>query len=136
MRNWRSRSISNNDTSDQQLEAGLAQQNRTASRIPEEFEDVGDATLTNLAHEPKTDASEPAARSTLDRRATFADDYHVEDLHAATEKQEDPSALTRTRTAASKFFKWPRTGKHEDQSAQDETTHTGEKPDNNLSTLR
>ncbi|MBA7491020.1 hypothetical protein ES702_01564 [subsurface metagenome] len=126
MPRWRSRSVSNNDTSDPQLEAGLAHHHNVTSRIPEESED--DAT-TDVNQEPKTDASETAARSSMARRPTFADDYHVEDIQSATEKHEDPSPLTRTKTAASKFFKWPRGSKQEEQ---DDAAQTDEKTDHNL----
>lgn len=129
MRRWRARSISNHDTSDPQLEAGLANPNRTTSRITEESEDVADASLTSMTHEPKTDV-EHARRGTLERRATFADD-HIEDIQAADEKQEAHPTLTRTKTAAARLFKWSRSGKQEDQSAQDENTQD-EKTDNTL----
>lgn len=134
MRRWRSRSISR-DTTDPQLEAGLAHPNRTASRIPEEPEDIGDVTLTNLNHEPKNYGSDQHNETALHRRPTVADDFHVEDIQSANEKHEEPGPLTRTKTATQKFFKWSRSGKQEDQ---DEDTPVDEKyePDRQLRKIK
>lgn len=126
MPSWRRHS--HNDTSDQQTEAGLAKQHSLESRIPEESEDGGDTLPTSQTYEPKADTSDSAEQNTFHRRATFADDYHIENAQDAP----GPGALTRTRTAAGKLFQWARTGKQEDQTDQDEASGSRGRSDSTL----